>query len=67
MLGKEAPKSMIEKAIIATAFSFVLSNFGPIDNWLVLTIKGEEKVFYNNLTKKLTMFVMYAGHILEQH
>ncbi|KAK4368004.1 hypothetical protein RND71_011796 [Anisodus tanguticus] len=33
MLGKEASKSMIEKAIIATAFSFVLSNFGPIDDW----------------------------------
>lgn len=33
MLGKEAPKSMMEKAIIGTAFSFVLSNFGPIDNW----------------------------------
>lgn len=29
-LGKE---SMIEKAIMATAFSFVLSNFGPIDDW----------------------------------
>ncbi|KAJ8545860.1 hypothetical protein K7X08_018443 [Anisodus acutangulus] len=33
MLGKEASKSMIEKVIIATAFSFVLSNFGPIDDW----------------------------------
>lgn len=33
MLGKEASKSMIEKAIIATAISFVLSNFGPIDDW----------------------------------
>ncbi|OIT06402.1 PREDICTED: RHOMBOID-like protein 9, chloroplastic [Nicotiana attenuata] len=30
MLGKE---SMIEKAIMATAFSFVLSNLGPIDDW----------------------------------
>ncbi|CAN4080005.1 unnamed protein product [Withania somnifera] len=33
MLGKEAPKSMMKKAIIATAFSFLLSNFEPIDNW----------------------------------
>ncbi|XP_049357380.1 RHOMBOID-like protein 9, chloroplastic [Solanum verrucosum] len=33
MPGKEASKSMIEKAIIATAISFVLSNFGPIDDW----------------------------------
>ncbi|XP_016555188.1 RHOMBOID-like protein 9, chloroplastic isoform X2 [Capsicum annuum] len=33
MLGKEAPKSMIEKAIIATTFICVLSNFGPIDDW----------------------------------
>lgn len=33
MLGKEAAKSMMDKAIIATAISFVLSNFGPIDDW----------------------------------
>lgn len=33
MIGKEG---MIEKAMMVTAFSFVLSNFGPIDNWLVL-------------------------------
>ncbi|KAM3285909.1 RHOMBOID-like protein 9, chloroplastic isoform X1 [Capsicum chacoense] len=37
MLGKEAPKSMTEKAIIATTFICVLSNFGPIDDWLVLS------------------------------
>ncbi|XP_016442999.2 RHOMBOID-like protein 9, chloroplastic [Nicotiana tabacum] len=30
MIGKEG---MIEKAMMVTAFSFVLSNFGPIDNW----------------------------------
>lgn len=33
MLGKESSKIMTEKAIMATVFSFVLSNFGPIDNW----------------------------------
>ncbi|KAH9620310.1 hypothetical protein KSS87_009760 [Heliosperma pusillum] len=31
--GKENFESMFQKAVIATAFSFVLANFGPIDNW----------------------------------
>lgn len=30
---KEPSDSMFQKAIIATALSFVLANFGPIDNW----------------------------------
>lgn len=29
----EKSESMFQKAIIATALSFVISNFGPIDNW----------------------------------
>ncbi|XP_059645624.1 RHOMBOID-like protein 9, chloroplastic isoform X2 [Cornus florida] len=30
---KDVSESMFQKAIIATALSFVLSNFGPIDDW----------------------------------
>ncbi|KAL8123859.1 hypothetical protein AgCh_011745 [Apium graveolens] len=32
-LSKDNSKSMIQKAIIATALSCILSNFGPIDDW----------------------------------
>ncbi|KAF9592013.1 hypothetical protein IFM89_011596 [Coptis chinensis] len=32
-IEKEVSESMFRKAVIATALSFVLSNFGPIDNW----------------------------------
>ncbi|XP_074308285.1 RHOMBOID-like protein 9, chloroplastic isoform X2 [Silene latifolia] len=31
--GKQNFESMFQKAVIATTFSFVLANFGPIDNW----------------------------------
>ncbi|CAK9140967.1 unnamed protein product [Ilex paraguariensis] len=31
--GKDMPESMFQKAIIATALSCILSNFGPIDDW----------------------------------
>lgn len=32
-LSKDNSESMIQKAIIATALSCILSNFGPIDDW----------------------------------
>ncbi|KAL5726298.1 hypothetical protein ACHQM5_009352 [Ranunculus cassubicifolius] len=32
-IQKEVSDSMFRKAVTATALSFVLSNFGPIDNW----------------------------------
>ncbi|WOH00315.1 hypothetical protein DCAR_0519674 [Daucus carota subsp. sativus] len=32
-LSKDNSQSMIQKAIIATALSCILSNFGPIDDW----------------------------------
>nr|AIY60709.1 rhomboid protein Lonja_RBL9 [Lonicera japonica] len=31
--GKDDSESIFQKAIIATAFSCILSNFGPIDDW----------------------------------
>ncbi|CAI9758390.1 unnamed protein product [Fraxinus pennsylvanica] len=33
VIATEASESMFQKAIIFTALSFVLSNFGPIDDW----------------------------------
>ncbi|CAA2984296.1 RHOMBOID 9, chloroplastic [Olea europaea subsp. europaea] len=33
VIATEASKSMFQKAIIFTVLSFVLSNFGPIDDW----------------------------------
>ncbi|XP_042520684.1 RHOMBOID-like protein 9, chloroplastic isoform X2 [Macadamia integrifolia] len=32
-IAKEGTEIMFQKAVIATALSFVLSNFGPIDDW----------------------------------
>ncbi|KAI4375234.1 hypothetical protein MLD38_013129 [Melastoma candidum] len=32
-LSKEVSEKMFQKAVITTALSFVLSNFGPIDDW----------------------------------
>lgn len=34
-MGKDVFESMYKKAIVATAFGFVLSELGPIDDWLV--------------------------------
>ncbi|XP_030452176.1 RHOMBOID-like protein 9, chloroplastic isoform X3 [Syzygium oleosum] len=33
MISKDMSESMFQKAILATALSFLLSNFGPIDDW----------------------------------
>lgn len=45
-LGKVATESMFQKAMIATALSCVLSNFGPIDDWLVCWLKYSETGFF---------------------
>lgn len=42
-LSKDNSQSMIQKAIIATALGCILSNFGPIDDWLVTFYK----IFFN--------------------
>lgn len=69
MVEGEIPGSLFWKAMLATALSFVLSNFGPIDDWLVMNWNdhvlpslGEKAVFtllfivyYRNL--KLMLFV----------
>lgn len=34
-MGKDAFEKMYKKAVVATALGFVLSTFGPIDDWLV--------------------------------
>lgn len=39
MVEKDVYGSMFWKAMLATALSFVLSTFGPIDDWLVVKIK----------------------------
>ncbi|XP_021760014.1 RHOMBOID-like protein 9, chloroplastic [Chenopodium quinoa] len=36
VIVKELSDSMFQKAVIATAFSFFLGNFGPVDNWTSL-------------------------------
>lgn len=33
LVSKELSDSMFQKAVIATALSFFLGNFGPVDNW----------------------------------
>ncbi|KAL9226555.1 hypothetical protein vseg_002353 [Gypsophila vaccaria] len=50
--GKENTDSMFQKAVIATASSFVLANFGPIDNWTSLgaAISG---IIYGYLTSQV--------------
>ncbi|XP_021847145.1 RHOMBOID-like protein 9, chloroplastic [Spinacia oleracea] len=36
LVSKELSDSMFQKAVIATALSFFLGNFGPVDNWTSL-------------------------------
>lgn len=33
VIPKDVSDSLFQKAIITTALSFLLSNFGPIDDW----------------------------------
>lgn len=33
VIAKDVSERMFQKAILATALSFIISNFGPVDTW----------------------------------
>jgi len=44
VIASDASESLFQKAVIITALMFILSHFGPIDEWYVIHCYSEKVV-----------------------